>query len=273
MILPFVQQWTIYGYDEENAFMEGDAQIEWAWNGDEMAHMVKQAMETMGVVRADCEDVAFFSATMYYGAGFDVAIVDAPSHCALLIWFPDYPNANIYWKINDGRGYGWIWVEATGKRNQVGWTPPSFSDGDFTAYPIIRASDIVFLIEDIFYSPLVPNPKDVVKVNVNVKVSTSQILDVSLIYSVNEGDEQKVNMAPKDASFYEGWILGQDGGSEVEFYIQMLGVSGEIVSSGIFIYELKETVFGVEPYLFYLVVGIVTMFILISIFQGFKRAY
>ena len=98
-------------------------------------------------------------------------------------------------------------------------------------------------------------------------------MDVSLIYSVNEGDEQKVNMAPKDASFYEGWILGQDGGSEVEFYIQILGVSGEIVSSGIFIYEVKETVFGVEPYLFYLVVGIVTMFILISIFQGFKRAY
>lgn len=273
MILRFVQQWTIYGYDEENVFMDGDAQLEWAWNGDEMAHMVKHAMETMGVVRADCEDVAFFCATLYYGAGFDVAIVDAPSHCALLIWFPDYPNANIYWKIHDGRGYGWIWVEATGQRNQVGWTPPSFNDGDFTAYPIIWSIENVFIIEDIFYTPIEPSPKDVVKVNANVKVSTSQILDVTLIYSVNEGNEQKVNMAPKDASLYEGWIPEQNRDSEVEFYIQIFGVKGEIVNSSIFIYEVKETFFGVEPYLFYLVVGIVSMIILIFIFQGLKRAY
>ena len=46
-ILRFVQQWTIYGYDEENVFMDGKAQVEWAWNGDEMAHMIKNAIDNI----------------------------------------------------------------------------------------------------------------------------------------------------------------------------------------------------------------------------------
>ncbi|MCX8150061.1 MAG: hypothetical protein N3D85_00930 [Candidatus Bathyarchaeota archaeon] len=134
-ILKYVQKWTEYGYDEENVFREGVAQDEWAWNADEMAHAFN---ETTGIVATgDCEDLAFLCAAIYKGAGFDVAIVDAPGHVALLIWLPEFANADNYWDIpNDGRGGGWIWVEATGDTNPLGWTPPDYENGEWIAYPV-----------------------------------------------------------------------------------------------------------------------------------------
>jgi hypothetical protein len=54
-----------------------------------------------------------------------------------LIWLPEFSNANSYWDLsNDGRDAGWIWVEATGSSNPLGWTPPDFENGGWTAYPI-----------------------------------------------------------------------------------------------------------------------------------------
>ena len=134
-ILKYVQKWTDYGYDEENVFMDGVAQDEWAWNADEMAYSFN---ETTGVKAVgDCEDLAFFCATIYKGAGFDVAIVDAPGHVALLIWLPEFANADNYWNIpDDNRGAGWIWVESTGSTNPLGWTPSDYDDGNWDAYPI-----------------------------------------------------------------------------------------------------------------------------------------
>ncbi len=137
-ILAFVQTWTEYGYDEDNVFRNGSPQYEWAWNADEMAHAFN---ETTGVrATGDCEDQAFLCATIYLGADIDAAIVDAPEHVACLIWMPEYSNANRYWDLADGyhEGAGWIWVEATGETNPLGWTPPDFTNGDWSAYPISR---------------------------------------------------------------------------------------------------------------------------------------
>jgi hypothetical protein len=134
-ILKYVQTWTEYGYDSDNVVRGGVPQEEWAWNADEMAHAFN---ETTGVKAiGDCEDMAFLCGTIYVGAGFDAAIVDAPDHVALLIWLPEFSNANSYWDLsNDGRDAGWIWVEATGSSNPLGWTPPDFENGGWTAYPI-----------------------------------------------------------------------------------------------------------------------------------------
>jgi hypothetical protein len=134
-ILKYVQTWTEYGYDSDNVFRGGIPQEEWAWNADEMAHTFN---ETTGVKAiGDCEDMAFLCGTIYVGAGFDAAIVDALEHVALLIWLPEFSNANTYWNLtNDDRDAGWIWVEATGSANPLGWTPPDFRDGSWTAYAI-----------------------------------------------------------------------------------------------------------------------------------------
>ncbi len=134
-ILKYVQTWTEYGYDSDNVFRDGVPQEEWAWNADEMAHAFN---ENTGVTAVgDCEDMAFLCGTIYVAAGFDAAIIDAPGHVALLIWLPEFSNANNYWDLsNDGRDAGWIWVEATGSTNPLGWTPPDFNDGRWTAYAI-----------------------------------------------------------------------------------------------------------------------------------------
>jgi hypothetical protein len=143
-ILKYVQTWTYYGYDSDNFIRNGVAQGEWAQNADEFAHAFDP---TTGVTAVgDCEDMAFLCGTIYVGAGFDAAVIDAPYHAALLIWLPDFSNANDYWDINDGRGAGWIWVEATGSSNPLGWTPSDFENGDWTAYPINS-------LEFVAYSP------------------------------------------------------------------------------------------------------------------------
>ncbi len=107
-----------------------------------MAHAFN---ETTGIkATGDCEDFAFLCGTIYVGAGFDAAVVDAPGHVALLIWLPEFSNANNYWDIpNDGRKAGWIWVEATSDSNPLGWTPPDFADGNWKAYPLGSLAAIV----------------------------------------------------------------------------------------------------------------------------------
>ncbi|MBO3802967.1 MAG: hypothetical protein JTT11_03705 [Candidatus Brockarchaeota archaeon] len=142
-IMKYVQRWTEYGYDGENVFRDGVPQEEWAWNADEMAHAFDEATGAKAV--GDCEDIAFLCGTIYVAAGFDVAIVDATDHVAVLIWLPEFPNANVYWDLpNDGRDAGWIWVEATGSSNPLGWTPPDYRSGGWTAYPI---GDLAFAPE------------------------------------------------------------------------------------------------------------------------------
>jgi hypothetical protein len=132
-ILKYVQTWVEYGYDVDNVIMNKIPQEEWAWNADELAHSIDESRGKVAV--GDCEDMAFFAATLYEAAGFETAIVDAYDHVAVLIYLPDYPNANQYWDLsNDSHEGGWIWVEATGSTNPLGWTPPDLSDGDWIAY-------------------------------------------------------------------------------------------------------------------------------------------
>jgi hypothetical protein len=140
-ILKYVQTWTEYGYDSDNFIRNDVPQDEWAQNADEFAHAFNQTTGVKAI--GDCEDMAFLCCTIYVGAGFDVAVIDAIDHCALLIWLPEFSNANMYWDIGDSRGAGWIWVEATGGSNPLGWTPDDYQDGGWTAYPITDSSQFV----------------------------------------------------------------------------------------------------------------------------------
>jgi len=134
-ILKYVQTWTEYGYDSDNVFMNDIPQEEWAWNADEMANAFNETTGAKAI--GDCEDIAFLCGTIYVAAGFEAAVVDATDHAALLIWLPEFANANYYWDLpNDDRDAGWIWVEATSSSNPLGWTPPDFDDGGWTAYSI-----------------------------------------------------------------------------------------------------------------------------------------
>jgi hypothetical protein len=204
-ILDYVQRWTDYGYDEEYVFMDGVAQEEWAWNADEMAHMFNETTNLVAI--GDCEDMAFLSATIYFAAEFDVAIVDAPEHVALLIWLPEYDNANFYWDIGDGRDYGWIWVETTSEVNPLGWTPPDFSDGYWDTY------NLGFSKFSVEYSPRNPKAEDDVTVKATVESATSIVDTVILSYEA-EGNSEEIRMT-KEGSYYEAIIPKQSDGTRV----------------------------------------------------------
>lgn len=205
-ILNYVQKWTDYGYDADSVFRNGVAQEEWAWNADEMAHMFNETTNSVAI--GDCEDMAFLGATIYVASKIEVALVDAPEHVALLIWLPEYDNANYYWDIpDDGRDFGWIWVETTDDVNPLGWTPPDFSDGYWNTY-ILGFSK--FSIE---YSPKNPKAEDDVTVRATVESAISTVNTVFLGYKAGSNSDE-IQMI-KTGLYYEAVIPKQLDGTKV----------------------------------------------------------
>jgi len=109
---------------------------EFARNADEMVENI----ESTGWTRGDCEDYAVLLAVMYRAAGFRSAVVLAPGHAAALVHLPDYPGANTYWNFEGTSG--WVWAEATGRTNPLGWTPPDFMRSDMAAYEVVEGENI-----------------------------------------------------------------------------------------------------------------------------------
>jgi hypothetical protein len=255
-ILRFVQQWTDYGYDSDNVVMGGVAQEEWAWNADEMAYMFN---ETTGIKAiGDCEDMAFLCGTIYTAAGIDVAMVLTTEHIALLIWLPEYPNANYYWDIpDDGRGAGWIWVEATGEHNPVGWTPPDFADGDWEATPLTFKE---FRVEQ---SPQNPQTEEEVIVTAHVVSARASVVKVSLMYSTDTTFNE-VEMQP-EGTVYEATIPKQLKGQRVQYYVTATDDEGLSIES-----EKVEYVVGQIPIPTYLLelatmAGVIIFLVLIAL--------
>ena len=103
---------------------------EFAQNADEVAN----TLETKGLAYGDCEDYAVLLAVMYKGAGLRSAIVLTPDHAAALVYLPGYKEANRSLSL-DGET-GWIWAEATGGNNPLGWMPESFIGQTLGAYEV-----------------------------------------------------------------------------------------------------------------------------------------
>jgi len=100
---------------------------EFAQNADELAITIDQN----GVAYGDCEDSAVLLAVMYRGAGLRSAIALGEGHTAALVYLPDYKKASAVFEL-DGEA-GWLWAEATGKTNPLGWVPKEFTGGSVVA--------------------------------------------------------------------------------------------------------------------------------------------
>jgi len=103
---------------------------EFAQNADELAITI----EENGIANGDCEDSAVLLAVMYRGAGFRSAIALGEGHTAAMVYLPDYKKASAVFEM-DGET-GWLWAEATGKNNPLGWVPKEFTGASIAAYEI-----------------------------------------------------------------------------------------------------------------------------------------
>ncbi len=103
---------------------------EFAQNADELAAFI----DNDGIGYGDCEDYAILLAAMYKGAGFRSAIVLAPGHAATLVYLPGYDKTNRILSINGESG--WVWLEATGRNNPLGWMPERFMGTELMAYEV-----------------------------------------------------------------------------------------------------------------------------------------
>lgn len=103
---------------------------EFAQNADELAI----AIDENGFGYGDCEDSAVLLAVMYKGAGYRSAIVVGEGHTATVVYLPGYDRASAIFGLEGEPG--WVWAEATGKNNTLGWVPKEFLDVGLAAYEI-----------------------------------------------------------------------------------------------------------------------------------------
>jgi transglutaminase-like putative cysteine protease len=103
---------------------------EFAQNADELAGTIDQN----GIGYGDCEDSTVLLAVMYKGAGYRSAIVVGGGHTAVLVYLPDYNKATAVFELEGEPG--WVWAEATGKNNPLGWVPKEFIGVELAAYEI-----------------------------------------------------------------------------------------------------------------------------------------
>ncbi len=108
----------LFGYDE------------FALNADELAGIISQNERGYG----DCEDSAVLLAVICKGAGLRSAIAIGEGHTAALIYLPDYDEATAFFELSGETG--WIWAEATGRDNPLGWVPREFLNTSVAAYEV-----------------------------------------------------------------------------------------------------------------------------------------
>ena len=130
---------------------------EFAQNADELAIAIVED----GIGYGDCEDMAVLLAVMYKAAGFRSAIVLVPEHTALLVYLPDYNKATAFFELEGEPG--WIWAEATGRNNPLGWVPERYISTEVAAYEI-SAEIPAYEIPAGAVAPLTPPPAPAIAV-------------------------------------------------------------------------------------------------------------
>ena len=131
---PLQRAEAIFRFVRDRVQYTSDADLfnydEFAQNADELA----VAIDQNGVTFGDCEDTAILLAVMYKAAGYRSAIVVGEGHTAALVYLPDYKKATVVFTL-DGE-LGWVWAEATGKNNPLGWVSKEFIGVELATYEI-----------------------------------------------------------------------------------------------------------------------------------------
>ncbi len=125
---------AIFAYARDRVrYMSDSSQFgypEFAVNADELMLLIDRD----GIAYGDCEDYAVLLGVMYVAAGMRSAVVLAPGHAAVLVYLPGYHRANRSLTVNGESG--WIWAEATGGNNPLGWMPQEYMRSELLAYEL-----------------------------------------------------------------------------------------------------------------------------------------
>ncbi|MGB6873971.1 MAG: transglutaminase-like domain-containing protein [Dehalococcoidia bacterium] len=130
---------------------------EFAQNADELAIAIVED----GIGYGDCEDMAVLLAVMYKAAGFRSAIALVPEHTAVLVYLPKYSKATAVFELEGEPG--WVWAEATGGNNPLGWVPKQYRNVKIATYEI-SAEVPPYEISAETVAPLKPPPTPVMAV-------------------------------------------------------------------------------------------------------------
>ena len=130
---------------------------EFAQNADELAIAIVED----GIGYGDCEDMAVLLAVMYKAAGLRSAIVLAPDHTAILVYLPEYNKATAIFELAGEPG--WVWAEATGENNPLGWVPKQYRNVQIATYEI-SAEVPPYEIPAESVAPLTPPPAPAIAV-------------------------------------------------------------------------------------------------------------
>jgi len=149
-VFHFVRDRVEYASDVDTLGSE-----EFAQNADELAVTIIED----GIGQGDCEDMTALLAVMYEAAGLRSAIVLPSGHTAVLVYLPDYNEATIFFELGDEPG--WVWAEATGRNNPLGWAPKEYLDTEIPAYEIL-AERPAYEIPTGAVAPLIPPPAAVI---------------------------------------------------------------------------------------------------------------
>jgi hypothetical protein len=145
-VFHFVRDRVKYTPDVEQTGSE-----EFARNADELAMTIVDD----GIGEGDCEDMAVLLAVMYKAAGFRSAIVLVSGHTAVLVYLPEYNKATVFFELQGESG--WVWAEATGRNNPLGWAPEQYLGTEIAAYEI-SAEIPAYEIPAEGLAPLTPAP-------------------------------------------------------------------------------------------------------------------
>jgi len=151
-VFHFVRDRVEYTPDVEQTGNE-----EFAQNADELAIAIVED----GIGYGDCEDMAVLLAVMYKAAGFRSAIALVPEHTAVLVYLPEYSKATALFELEGEPG--WVWAEATGRNNPLGWVPKQYRNVKIATYEI-SAEVPPYEIPAETVAPLKPPPTPVMAV-------------------------------------------------------------------------------------------------------------
>ena len=107
---------------------------EFAQNADEVAMTLK----SRNLAKGDCEDSSILLAVIYKSAGYRSAVALMPGHVATLVYLPEYRKAAHTLKLAGEDG--WVWAEATGDTNRLGWVPTSLVNEGVIAKEIVYSN-------------------------------------------------------------------------------------------------------------------------------------